>query len=733
MKSSASVDPASRSARTHSQEIQETELAIPSTSAAVIHQSSPDPALSPLGRAPVRRSSGTTLGALLASPEQDAQALAPQPATSSNAATATLARLHRQLASDNARTIAPELAADLITRLRPMKSPGTTGAQARAATHADLVSRISEHDVIDWYKAQGLNETDVATLRRTALLSGLPNPSGSFLTNAMQYIVSPWINYATRQPWAGAGFGLATMLVAAPVNAGQQSAVVSLCESIREHGAHVIVPDKKQINDKHWLPDLADALKEKIETFAKACDVFREIQSAPNSSIEQRAAAADVLLAAEKDLHQAQHDFVMTQGAHDRQWQGNRWQAIPRILRSPVASTLGLLSKTDAMRALSPMAQTVGAMLMTAAQHVAAGFDEQAKQEANNKLNLLYADVLTDAGKQKLASGAAVSGEDIKTDKLRSLIQSPTQALVKRVTAGVAELEKLLADAATAEDAQPGAMTSDDRDIEAGDASKAMQELRLLRNDLEALREGRLDEIDPNGTASKLLIGAEKPVLSQQLFNDIAKKYNYLEFTAQTAQRIGQMFHLVFLGSAASSVISKLVSASQGGTRNVPVGESLAVSAISGGMAAVGALNQHTAITIKNNRREGSTDIGLREQVSRGIMGAMHETLSQRRATKASKAINALLDGNDVEALLAAARALSAQEASTSSSQPQGSPSTSRAAPPRREHVSAPSSPNRSRLGQTSNEITRSKSARDLGMELHQFARIAGKHAKDLM
>lgn len=59
MKSSASVDPASRSARTHSPEIQETELAIASTSAAVIPQSAPDPALSPLGRAPVRRNSGT--------------------------------------------------------------------------------------------------------------------------------------------------------------------------------------------------------------------------------------------------------------------------------------------------------------------------------------------------------------------------------------------------------------------------------------------------------------------------------------------------------------------------------------------------------------------------------------------------------------------------------------------------------------------------------------------------
>jgi hypothetical protein len=133
MKSSASVDPARHSARAHSPEIQETELAIASTSAAVTHQPAPDPALSPLGRAPVRRSGGPTLGALLARPEQDAQAVVSQPVTSANATTATLARLRRQLASDNARTIAPELAADLISRLRPMKSPGTTDVHARAA------------------------------------------------------------------------------------------------------------------------------------------------------------------------------------------------------------------------------------------------------------------------------------------------------------------------------------------------------------------------------------------------------------------------------------------------------------------------------------------------------------------------------------------------------------------------------------------------------------------------
>ena len=156
-------------------------------------------------------------------------------------------------------------------------------------------------------------------------------------------------------------------------------------------------------------------------------------------------------------------------------------------------------------------------------------------------------------------------------------------------------------------------------------------------------------------------------MVSEQLINDIAKKYTSREFSAQTAQRIGQMFHLGVLGSAASSVIGKASSAAQGGTRNVPTAQTLAISALSGTMATVGALNQHTAITVKNNRREGDTDIGLKQQVLRGVMGGANEALSQRRATKASRAINALLQGNDVEQLLGQAKALTQPHGATSS------------------------------------------------------------------
>ncbi|WOB51874.1 type III secretion system effector protein [Xanthomonas hydrangeae] len=676
MKPAASANPINRpvsvsTAGTHEIEEEASPHASPSHSSA-----QPEGALSMLSRRPSKRGKEPADAAAHASQTAShvnvVDLQVSQPATSSNPVTTSLVRLKEQLAADKQRPVEPQLAAELVNKMRPMKLPDATGPQERAATHADLLGRIRETDAMAWYRAQGLSENEVSNLRRTALLSGMPNPTGSFLNNAMQYIVSPWINYATRQPWAGAGFGFATAAIAAPMNAAQQSAVVSLCESIREHGGHVIVPDKDQINDRHWLPDLAQALESHIETFSECCDKFRVLKQAADQNpaaapTAELSAAARQLLQAEARLHQAQHDFVMTQGAHQRQWMGNRWQAVPRILRSPLAGTLGLLSKTGAMRALSPTAQTVGALLMTAAQHVAAGFDEQAKQDYNNKLNLLYADVLTDTGKSKLARGEPVAAEEIDQGKLRKLIQSPTQALVKRVTNGLTAMEKALKAELAASSSTQATTGDDDLDLEAGHGAGPAKALKLLSQDLQALREGRLDELDPGGVAATLLLGAEKSVVSDQLIGDIVKKYTLREFSAQTAQRIGQMFHLGVLGSAASSVIGKASSAAQGGTRNVPIPQTLAISALSGGMAAVGALNQHTAITVKNNRREGETDIGLKQQVLRGVMGGTNEALSQRRATKASRAINALVQNSDVEEFLSQAKALTQQSEASSS------------------------------------------------------------------
>ncbi|CTP84944.1 putative type III effector protein [Xanthomonas translucens pv. poae] len=622
-------------------------------------------ALAGLSRSPSQRGSprgveATAAATALSAATVTAEATA-APAHAS--VSATLQQLHTQLQQDKQRPVDKDLAAQLICALRPLRSSDATGAPRSLATSAELTAQVSEQDVMRWYQAQGLQESDVHTLRRTALLSGMPNPSGSFLNNAMQYIASPWINYATGNPWAGASFGFATAAIAAPMNAAQQSAVVSLCESIREHGGHVIVPDKSQINDKQWLPDLAIKLSEKLADFSKCYDDFSAAvgkHSANDAGALANDAevvpAAQALLRAESALQKTQGDFVMTQGAHDRQWKGNRWQSIPRTLRSPLSSSLGLISKTPAIRALSPSAQAVASLVVTGMQHVAAGFDERAKQEANNTLNLLHADVFTPEGKQKLERGEPLGGQDIDEGKLRKLIQSPTQALVKRVTSGLTAVHKELSQALQSA-GSAGTEAGHEVDLELGHGNKPVA-LVKLEKDLDCLREGRLADLEHDGAAARLLAGSATSVISEQLVRDIGAKYTMREFSAQTAQRLGQAFHLGVFGSAASSVIGKLTTAAQGGTRNVPVLEVVEVAALSGAMAAVGALNQHVAISVKNNRREASPDIGLGKQITRGIMGGAQEAMAQRSGTRTSKAINAKLGDADVHAMLLKAREL---------------------------------------------------------------------------
>ena len=594
--------------------------------------------------------------------------------------TATLERLQSEIAQASERAIQPEAAAELVNRLRRTGPGAHSGAGQPAATHADLMSTITEADVQTWYRAQGQSPEDIDALRKASLLSGLPNPAGTFLNNAMQYIASPWTSYAAGTPWAGAGVGFAAAAIAAPMNAGQQSAVVTLGESIREHGGPVIVPDKKSINDKHWLPELSKDLQHHVSQFSALHDQLHStmsqlgiatvgyteatlkptLEGLASGDLQNLRQQVERLLNAEKTLHQTQRDFLMTQGAHDRQWQGNKWQAIPRTLRAPVAGLAGLVSKSGAAGWASPTVQTVASLVMTATQHVAAGFDERGKQEYNNKLNLLYGNFFTAGGNGKLTRGEPLDAGDIDAKKLRGFVQSPAQALVKHVSAElkkqVGALETLLTNASGGAASNPGVSG----ELPAGTAADR-EALAALKEDAGKLKEGKLSELRPGGLAEALLVASDKSVLSEQLWRDVVDKYTAREFSAQTAQRVGQMFHLGIFGSAASSVIGKVTSAATGGAKNAPIAQTVGVSMVSGAMAAVGALNQHTAISVKNNRCEGDTDIGLGKQVLRGMMGGASEWQAQREGVHASRAMNELLGQEPVDHMLQFAKAVRQQ------------------------------------------------------------------------
>jgi hypothetical protein len=615
--------------------------------------------------------------------------------------TATLERLQSKIETTANREVNTDVAAQLINSLR-LTGPGahSSGGPAAAATNADLMKGISDDHVKQWYSAQGLSDQDVSALRKSAFLSGLPNPTGSFATNAVQYIAAPFVSLAANTPWAGTGVGIATMLATPAANAFQQSAVVALGESIREHGGPVIANSKESINDKHWLPELSKDLQHQVDQFGALHKEISNILSRYDVStaadftpetlkpLQTKEAANDLkelqqhverLLDTETKLHDTQRNFMMTQGAHDRQWSGNKWQAIPRTLRAPVAGLTGLVSKTGpsdaqspasapapgpsavataaaaaglAAKVLSPTMQTVAAVGMTVGQHLAAGFDEKAKQEYNNKLNLLYGDPFTTGGKEKLARGEQLNGDDIDAKKLRGFTQSREQSLVKHVSAELGrQIKTIKSELTPAADAPAKPLSTEARAALEG-------QLATLTEDAAKLKAGKLSELSSGGMAETLLIASDKSVLSQQLLQDVKAKYTMKEFSSQTIQRAGQAFHLGVLGSAASSVIGKVVSAASGGASKAPTLQTAGIAALSGAMAYVGATNQHTAISVKNNRRESETDISAGTQLKRGVMGGATEFFAQRSGEKASREMNTMLAEGPVSQTLQFARDL---------------------------------------------------------------------------
>lgn len=567
-------------------------------------------------------------------------------------AAAVMSRLEKAISDAKSRPVDTQVAADLVNELRRM---GPGAGKDRAATNDDLMKGVTDKHVDDWFKAQGLQGGDVKALRDAALYSGMPNPTGSFVNNAIQYIASPWTNFGAsdKTNWGGAAVGFFAAGVGAPMNAFQQSAVVTLCESIREHGGPVIVPDKNNINDKHYLPELSKKFEIHVKEFSGAHDALqntmKELGIASDTHLASKLESLDPagkqklqeqvgkLLVAETKLFDTQRDFMMTQGAHTRQWQGNKWQLIPRTARAPAGGMAGLLSKV-APKFVSPTAQTVASLVLTASQHVAAGFDERNKQEYNNKLNLMYGNFFTDAGNAKLKSGEALTADDIDKKKLLGFVNFPEQSLVKHVSA---EVKRQIAGL---KDLDGSSKTVTPRT----DGAKDEAALKALVADEKKLKEGKLTELTPGGLAESLLVASEKSVFSQQLVADVKAKYTMREFSAQTAQRLGQMFHLGVAGSAASSVIGKVVTSASGGAKEAPTAQTVGISALSGAMAGFGARFQHTAISVKNNRREAEQDPGLVSQVKRGMWGAAGELSSNHKGEKTSQEMNGLLADKDI-------------------------------------------------------------------------------------
>jgi hypothetical protein len=613
-----------------------------------------------------------------------------QAASSLAAFPATARAMEAGIQAAKGRPVSVEEAAALVNELRRFGPRAHQSPELQAAqSNRDLMGSITEAQVMRWYAAQGLNEQDVAALRRGALTSGLPNPTGTFLMNAMQFIVAPSIAAATGNAWLGAGLGTAIAFASPLANAFQQSGVVTLCEHIRERQGPSVAAQKSSINDKQWLPAIAADVSKRAEVLVEKGEKFeatlgallREHPDIGGTRDEQLVALlprladgqkdtlrqhSEELHDAEQSLHALQKELLMTQGAHKRQFVGNTNQIVPRALRGSAAALVGLASGAPAGAAvaaqvagrvaqLTPLqaagVQAAASLFLSASQHIAAGYDERNKQEYNNKLNMMYADIFTDAGKQNWADGKELVGADISAQKLRSFVSSPAQVLAKRlatnisaraasVEAEIASIHAQASERSAASGAGSSAGSQHAPHLDEGErlVVDMLGELATrMRSDEAHLRAGTVTQLQPDGVAAGLLAGSLDRFTSSFLKEDLIAKYKKPgELAAQTAQRIGQTFHMVFAGSGAAALIAKLGTAAKGGASKTPTPVILGLAATSLTLGTIGAVSQSTAINIKNVRRESEGDSGIMTQIRRGVLAAPIEIRAQHAANGAN-------------------------------------------------------------------------------------------------
>ena len=648
---------------------------------------------------------------------------------------------------DAQRRVDPETAARLINQLRRY-GPSIDLAD-RGTSNDDLMASITPEQEREWYQAQGFNDQEVKAFRKGARFAGMVNPCGTFFSNTISYMITPAISAATT-PWTGAGLAVAYSLISPTLNALQQSGVVVLCENIREK-AGFSIKLTKNINDKNRVLDLAPKLQQKAAGLVGAGIFFRDMtqklypegdRDSPGYAAELRGriagaskeqreslkAAVAALQAAESEMHELQEDLLVADSSRAKQRVGNKWQIGPRAIRSTASSLVGLgrgLTKEQLQAALETSPNGLAGTVLRAAQYsagtgvfiqaaislalfgaqsIAAGQDICNQHDYNNRMNLLYGDILKEDASRSPTQ--QVTAADIDEDKLRGMILTRDQALVARMGAilaskikkvrkdieklqnqredgmpeempdttalaedgdpempgayppeaatdqptsiGEAELQTTLAQM-EADPALPGTYPPEaatDQPTSIGEA-ELRRTLAQMEAELEKLKAGDLDQLEPDGICAGLLVGNMNAFFSKFLLADIVAKYRKPgEMVAQTMQRYGQAFHLLFLGSAAASWIGQVANAAVGGSSHASVRQIVGLAVAGGVIGSVGAATQSEAVVTKNFKRaneEGDQAVSPLSQLGQGMLALPNMVKGNREAPKATRAVtNAL-------------------------------------------------------------------------------------------
>lgn len=567
----------------------------------------------------------------------------------------SLRALRKTIEDHEVRPVDQALAAEVINRVRRY-GKGRRGDDQKILSNDELMSKITAEDEKLWWKAQGLDDEVARALRSGAFYSGLVSPWGSFLTTGLNYVVAPLVGYAAGTPWATFGVGLGASILSPILNAAQQPAVSHLAEVVRTSIGPSVLLDKGIFHDKLWLQTLTGQVAAAALDFVGKGQTFTDTISVLLPAMDPAAEAltpADIVerlaSAIPEDRERIRTSLQDFQGAeekmevlllamttlwsmHKRRKVGNNWQILPRAARAPVATLVGLLRRFAGYSEIKTIGvQTAAALLIFGGNIFASARDSMNQNEYNNKMNLMYGDCLTDSGQAKLRSGQPLSAIDIDPDKLRGFVESPEQALIDHISgvvrSRITELAGRIEPLKEELEVQRLKAVEEGIPLPAG-AVETEAEVEVMREMLAALEEeekilesGMLDQLLPDSVVAALLQGKSDLVM-QNIINRYKKK---AEFSSQIAQRIGQTFHMIFFGSAGSSMVGKLSNAIVGGASHAAIPQTIGVAVIGAILCGLGAHFQSAAADIKNNRRSnagGEQEIGWARQVFRGIFAA---------------------------------------------------------------------------------------------------------------
>ncbi|CAG9173298.1 hypothetical protein [Cupriavidus pampae] len=567
--------------------------------------------------------------------------------TATTTEAALLRDLQRAIGECRERPVDREQAAQLVNGLRLQRKDASV-------SNSTLMSAAANRSD-DWYRAQGLNDADIKQLHHAAFVSGMISPSAGLVSNLLQFFASPFLSAWTGKPWAGTGLGLGVAgALQTPMYAAQQPVVVQFVEHTAERNGPVVQVDKDHVHHKEWLPDIARKASAQAETLNRCGDEFSErlnavmgkISGGANDKVDgkdddarvaawleanptdpdavrlrESAQAFSDALTSLRDLHEG---VLMTQAGHTRQHIGNRFQSVSRVMRPVFQSLMGLASGTPKDVAATMAAnlvqrvarldsktiaiiQAFGALALTGAQHVSAGYDEVAKVNYKSALNLIYGDFFTAAGNAKIAAGEPITEADIDEDKLRGLIASPAQSLVKRVGKS---LDDVIKRTEAERDAAP--VGSEQR--------KTLETtLNTMNADKQKLKDNDLAGLSANGHARATLV-SNADALLPGVWRDSKRNLNRDEVQTQVAQRLGQTWHMGAFGSFASSSIGRVAAAVAGGSSKLKTSYIGAFSGLGAGLGAIAAYSQGTTTTIKNHGKEADDKLSLGQQTLYGVL-----------------------------------------------------------------------------------------------------------------